>query len=205
MVNGSFENLSSTYANTPGTDSMSGVAADGWTVSSNSPDWFLGAPGPAGLWSTPWGDFLAVGAATGSDYREGILQEISGLIVGETYLIEFQQANGLLFDQGSYLGIGTVGGWEVRIDGIGLLFAASTNDNSLPSPAFTSSWSPNSFSFIASASSQTLEFLAYGGTEIAPTFQFLDNVTITAIPEPTTAGMLAGAGALVLLRRRKER
>ncbi|MCB1134405.1 MAG: hypothetical protein KDN05_25040, partial [Verrucomicrobiae bacterium] len=34
LINGSFENLSSSYVNTPGADLMSGVAADGWSVSS---------------------------------------------------------------------------------------------------------------------------------------------------------------------------
>jgi len=203
VVNGSFENLSLSYSNTPGSDSMSGVAADGWTISSNSPDWFLGAPGPAGLWNTPWGDFFAVGAAAGSGYREGIRQTLSGLTVGESYTIEFQQANGLRFDQGSYLGAGSVGGWEVFIDGLSILSSNSTNDNSVPAPAFTTAWSPGSVEFVAAATSQTLEFLAFGGADVTPTFQFLDAVTVSAVPEPGTV-LLGALGSMAFLRRRRE-
>jgi hypothetical protein len=202
LLNGSFENLSSSYSNTAGTDSMSGVAADGWSVSTNTPDWFLGAPGPAGLWFTPWGDFFAVGAATDAGYREGISQTISGLTIGQNYAISFQQANGLLFDQASYVGAGTVGGWEVLIDGISVLSSPSTNDNSVPFPAFTTEWSPASALFEATATSQTIEFLAYGGSGVNPTFQFLDSVSVDAVPEPSTSLLVVFGGLALILRRR---
>jgi hypothetical protein len=204
LVNGSFEDLGApSYIVNATTDSMSAVAPDGWTISANTPDWFLGAPGaPSGLWNTPWGDLFVVGAAEGAGYREGISQSISGLTIGQVYLIEFQQANGLLFDQVEYQGIGTVGGWEVRIDGSPVLLSNSVNDNSVPAPAFTTDWGPASVSFEATATSQTLEFLAFGGTAGNETYQFLDEVTINAIPEPAS-GLLAALGSVALLRRRR--
>ena len=204
IINGSFENLSSSYNNTPGADSMSGVAADGWTVSTNTPDWFLGAPGPTGLWLTPWGDFFAVGAAEGAGYREGLSQTIAGLTVGQNYRLEFQQANGLRFDQGSHIGIGNTGGWEVLLDGSPILTSASLNDNSTPTASFPGSWNLGSVIFQATAESQTIEFLAYGGGSSTPTFQFLDSVILTEsqIPEPGTA-LLLSLLPLACLRRRR--
>lgn len=204
LVNGSFENLSSSYVNTPGADSMSGVAADAWTVSANSPDWFLGAPGPAGLWSTPWGDFFAVGAAQESSYREGISQTITGMTIGTTYTLEFQQANGLRYDQGSYIGVGNTGGWEVLLDGVPLISSGSLNDNSSPAPSFPGSWNLGSVNFVATATSQTIEFLAYGGSGPDPTFQFLDSVTITEsqVPEPGIP-ILCALASLGLCKRRR--
>jgi len=204
VVNGSFENLTSAYVNTPGADSMSGVAADGWTASSNSPDWFLGAPGPTGFWFTPWGDFFTVGAAEGSPYREGISQTITGLSIGESYTITFQQANGLRFDQGSHIGAGNTGGWEVLIDGGSVLTSNSLNDNTTPTAAFPDSWNMGSVTFVALAESQSVEFLAFGGTAMNPTFQFLDTVTVVQaqVPEPSTTLLLASSGFLLLSRRR---
>lgn len=204
LVNGSFENLSSSYVNTPGSDSMSGTAADGWTASTNTPDWFLGAPGPSGLWLTPWGDFFAVGAAEGTGYREGISQTITGLTVGQYYRLEFQQANGLRFDQGSYLGVGSTGGWEVLLDDVSILSASSLNDNSTPALSFPSSWNLSSVIFQATSESQTVEFLAFGGATAAPSFQFLDSVILTEsqIPEPSSP-LLTGLTALILWRRKR--
>ena len=182
---------------------MSGLAADGWTAT-NSPDWHLGAPGPAGLWFTPWGDFFAVGAAEGTSYREGISQTITGLVIGESYTIAFQQANGLRFDQGSYLGVGNSGGWELLMDGSSILTSNSLNDNSSPTASFPGGWNPGSVTFDAVSESQTVEFLAYGGSEMNPSFQFLDAVTIAQnqIPEPSTALLMVGS-SFVLLRRRR--
>ncbi|MCP5532564.1 MAG: hypothetical protein H7A49_16425 [Akkermansiaceae bacterium] len=203
LVNGSFENLSSSYVNTPGADLMSGVAADGWTVSSNSPDWYLGAPGPSGFWFTPWGDFFTVGASVGTGYREGISQTITGMTIGKTYTLEFQQANGLRFDQGSYIGVGHAGGWEILLDGGSILSSDSLNDNSTPAPSFPGSWNLGSVSFVATATSQTVEFLAYGGSATDPTFQFLDSVILTEsqVPEPGVSTLIALAG-LGFWRRR---
>ena len=206
IVNGSFENLSSSYVNTPASDSMSNAVADGWTISSESPDWFLGAPGPTGRWSTPWGDFFAVGAAGELGYREGLSQTITGLTVGSYYRIEFQQANGLLYDQGAYIGLGNTGGWEVLIDGASVLVSGSLNDNSvstMPFPGGTD-WNLGSVIFQATATSQDLEFLAYGDSATEPTFQFLDSVIITEsqIPEPGTTLLTVLGGLALLVRKR---
>jgi hypothetical protein len=205
LVNGSFEDLSAPFFSSPGGDIMSNVAADGWTVATNSPDWFYAAPGPGALWSTDWGDYFTMGAASGT-YREGVSQTVTGMTVGQNYEIAFHQANGLLFEQGSYVGTANVGGWEVFLDGISVLSSPSLNDNSTSSLDFPGTWSTGSVIFEATAASQTLEFRAYDiGT--GPTMQFLDNVTINAtqIPEPSAVLLIALSGAGILVQRRRSR
>ena len=144
-----------------------------------------------------------MGAASGT-YREGVSQAITGMTVGQHYEITFQQANGLLFEQGSYVGTGNVGGWEVFLDGISVVSSLSSNDNSTPALDFPGAWSEGSVVFQATAASQTIEFRAYG-SGAGPTMQFLDNVTIAAtqIPEPSSALLVTVAGIGVLVRRRR--
>ncbi len=56
-------------------------------------------------------------------------------------------------------------------------------------------WSPFSFTFVATATSETIWFSAeYGGTD---NDYAIDNLSLAAVPEPTT--ILAGLGALGML------
>mgnify|MGYP001818021370 CR=1 FL=1 len=209
VTNSTFEDNSATYVDLPGADRMSAVAAPGWTIYLNSPDWFWG-DGPAGLWETPYGDHFAIGAATGttgSAYREGIRQTVSGFTVGDMYEIGFSHTNGLFFNPGSpgfYEGAGNAGGWQVLVDGTSIGLAASTNDNSAPALNWTPNWENSSVVFTATAASHEIQFVAYkpDGLGQDPTFQFLDHVDVQRIPEPS-AMLLALAGALTMLRRRR--
>ena len=210
LVNPSFEDLSASYVNDPATDYMLNAAADGWSLLLNSPDWYWGE-GPNGLWNTPFGDHFASAAATGltsavSAYREGISQTVSGLTIGETYEISFSHANGLLFTQGSpgtYLGVGVTGGWEVLTDGVshGLIF--STNDNSTAALEHTSDWQASSVTFVATATTHEIQFVAFkpdGPSD--PTFQFLDQVSVALVPEPSAFALTLTAFCLVTRRSR---
>lgn len=192
LVNPSFEDLSASYVDIAGADRMEGAAADGWSVALNSPGWYWGE-GPNNLWNTPYGDHFAMGAATGqtgSAYREGVSQSVSGLSIGATYEISFSHANGLFFNPGSpgfYEGVGTPGGWEVLIDGSSILLAASTNDNSVAALEHTSDWQTSTATFSATSTTHEIQFIAYkpDGSQ-DPTFQFLDEVSVTVVPEPST-------------------
>lgn len=210
LVNPSFEDLSASYVDIAGADRMEGVAPDGWSIALNSPGWYWGE-GPSNLWNTPFGDHFAMGAATGqtgSPYREGISQSISGLSVGETYEISFSHANGLFYNPGSsgfYEGVGTTGGWEVLVDGSSVLLASSTNDNSVAAPEHTSNWQNSTATFAATATTHEIQFIAFkpDGSQ-DPTFQFLDAVTVTLVPEPSSLILsvlgLFGAGIYIRIR-----
>lgn len=203
LVNGSFEDTGGTYVNVAGSDLMSNVAAPGWSVSTNSPDWVLAAGGSGALWSTDWGSHFAMGASAGT-YREGVSQTITGMTVGVNYQITFQQANGMIFDQGSFLGLGNAGGWEVLLDGAPLISSTSTNDNTTLPPGVPGEWQETQISFVATAPSQVFEFLAFDASGGGPTFQFLDNVEVTQIqiPEPSSALLIVVSGIGLLARRR---
>lgn len=214
LVNPSFEDLSASYVDIVGADRMEGVAPDGWSIALNSPGWYWGE-GPSNLWNTPFGDHFAMSAATGqtgSAYREGISQSVSGLSIGTTYEITFSHANGLFYNPGSsafYEGVGNTGGWEVLIDGSSVLLASSTNDNSVAALEHTSDWQTSTATFAATATTHEIQFIAFkpDGPQ-DPTFQFLDDVSVTAVPEPSTLLLglfgLVGLCATKITRGRKK-
>lgn len=208
VVNGSFEDISATYVDVAGADQMTGAAAPGWDLAANSPDWLWGE-GPAGRYHTPFGDHFAVGGANGPEftsYREGVSQTISGFTIGETYEISWHQANGIYYDAGltSYLGVGTVGGWEVAIDFSPIGIFASGNDNSTEVLEHTADWGFSSTTFVATDTTHTIQFIAWTqNTEQDLTFQFLDNVNVTVVPEPSTPLLATFASAALLLRRKR--
>ena len=72
----------------------------------------------------------------------------------------------------------------------------------LPSQGF-SGWLSQSYSFVASNTSQVLSFLA-GGSPAVPPFVLLANVSVVSTPEPGTMTVLATAiGGLAAIRRRR--
>lgn len=205
VVNGSFEDIgATTYVNIPDQDRDGNAAADGWTISSASPDWMWGE-GPEGLWNTPWGDYFTLGAANGIGYREGVSQEISGFTVGASYTLTFSHANGLFYNGTAYEGVGNPGGWEVLLNGSTLFLADSVNPNFVAAPEHTDDWFTRNIEFVAPTETIEFEFLAYLNPQVnqqVVTFQFLDNVSISPVPEPGVLALIAPA-ILLGLRRRK--
>ena len=209
LVNPSFEDTLATYVNLADADRMTSTAAPGWSILLNSPDWFWGE-GPANLWNTPFGDHFAIAAATGfsgAAYREGIVQTVSGFTIGEIYEVSFSHANGLFFNPGTpgfYEGAGTAGGWQVAVDGTSAGLVSSTNDHSTPALEHTTEWQTGSVTFTATATTHDIQFVAFkpDGSQ-DPTFQFLDAVSITQVPEPSRAILALLALGAVLTKRRR--
>lgn len=124
---------------------------------------------------------------------------VTGLVVGNTYQISFDWAGA---QQVGFTGA-TTEGWDATIAGTAFL----TPLDSTASQGF-SPWQNATFTFKADSTSDVLSFLSTGGpTATQPPFALLDNVSVTAVPEPATwALMLIGVGALgagLRMRRRE--
>jgi hypothetical protein len=160
----------------------------------NDPKGYLWAP--FGL-SNQGGNF--VGLDAGAPYQGVIEQQINGLIIGGVYNLSFEWAGGQLQNRDG----ATFDQIEVQFGTDDVL----TSQVNVPSHGFTG-WMSQSYSFTASATSQTLRFLAVGGPGELPPIAAIDGISLTGgVPEPASwALMLTGFGGLgVVLRRRRSR
>ena len=218
FTNGGFETLT----NGPGQLSGGATVATGWTVAAmgsivafapGTAD-TTGAPTVPGeplfgtilLWGTndggvsvlpatspSGGDFVALDGAFGD---KPLQQIITGLRVGATYHVGFDYG----FGEQQGFAQDTIQNLSVTFAGV----TQTTADYSVPEKSFTG-WFHTSFDVVATSTTDTLSFLAYGSRP-APPFALLDGVTFTssAVPEPATwALMVLGVGAVGAARRRQ--
>ena len=151
---------------------------------------FPGAP-PGG------GNVLA--ADSSSMYEQSISQTIGNLVVGATYTLTFQQAGA---QQAGWTG-NTTDQWDVT-------FGASTQDSTLMSLTTANdvaNWASQTMIFTATATSQTLTFLASGTPASDPPFALLSDISLTKnVPEPLGFSVfstcIAGLAGIRWLRRR---
>jgi hypothetical protein len=121
-------------------------------------------------------------------------QQVTGLTPGQTYVLSFYQAA----TQQIGLGGATTEQWQVT-------FGSQTLDSAVmnnPSASFTP-WTLETLDFTATASSQTLTFLAVGAPAGLPPIALLDGVSL-GTPEPASMALM-GTGLLCLLAARRWR
>jgi hypothetical protein len=191
--------------------------ATGWTVDNNGFDFLfapdtvdttgsLGQYGFLTLWgpnngsangmtaaSPSGGNFVA---ADGDFQTAPVEQIITGLTVGKTYSVGFDYG----FAQQQGFDGATEQHWSVSFAGV----TQTTATYDLPNHGF-SGWMHASYDFVATHTTETLSFLAYGNLPVPP-FALLDGVTFTpdTVPEPASwALMLIGFGGLGLATRRR--
>lgn len=213
VVNGGFENLTNGIGQidnntqaTPWTSNGYNFVFDGTTADSTGSNGQYGGLtlwGPAngvanGLGPSPdGGNFLAADGAFGV---APVQQTITGLTVGQAYVVSFYWAGA---QQQGFDGLNTEQ-WEVSLGSGPSQFTAIYNN---PNHGF-SGWFSEAFTFTADGSSQVLSFLAHGTPEGVPPFSLLDGVSLSvaAVPEPASwALMIAGfglVGASTRFRRR---
>ena len=139
--------------------------------------------------------------ASDSQYLPGTLsQNITGLTAGGLYTLTFDFA---LAQQVGFNGVNNDNFWQVGFGDVN-----PTQNSALLSIANGgfSGWKTATMTFAATSTSQVLSFLAQGTGPGAPPFLLLDNVSlISAVPEPSTWGMMLGGLGLVgfLARRRR--
>jgi hypothetical protein len=133
----------------------------------------------------------------GSQYRSSISQTVTGLKVGDSY--------SLAFTQGAAQQEGETGAtteqWQVT-------FGTRTDTSTLMNNASEGvvGWNAQSMFFIATATSETLTFLALGTPSNEPPVVLLADVALNDIPEPADVVLLAACvlGLITLRRRAKQ-
>ena len=146
-------------------------------------------------------------ASDGAYETGAITQQISGLVLGAIYQVNFSWAAG---QQKGFDG-NTTEAWQVQL---GTSTALTTPTFMLGTHNF-SGWmtgttsTGGNFNFTANATTETLSFLAVGMPTGEPPFSLLSNVSLTAAPEPATWAWFIGGGgaltALAVVRRRRAR
>jgi hypothetical protein len=194
VSNGNF----AAYTGTAPKDFTSNCLPTDWT---NGGYVFLDAPNTAetGPGIPVWGPFPAPpggGNFIESDGSVGlaqpVAQTISGLVVGQSYTVSFDQAGGQQYlDSGA-----TTEQWQVSL-GSDTQFSAVMNT---PSEGVFP-WEGQTLTYTASSSSEVLSFLAIGGGGVPP-IVFLDNVDMeSSVPEPSAGLLLVGVGTVVAMGR----
>lgn len=232
VVNGSFEDPASPGSNFI---SFTGLTRDidipGWTTTSDlsilvtppsaSPTNYTLVSQPTSL-SPDGGNFLA----TDGSFGLGTLtQTLTGLVPSKTYTLSFYQAAGQLngnIGATEEQWVVTVGGTLGTTNSVTLPDATtwspyltsvvvSPDDEwmsplmSIPSAGF-SGWQQETYSFVASSTSELLGFLAVGAPLGLPPLVLLDGVSVqaAAAPEPRTVALvLVGLAGLMISRRRR--
>jgi hypothetical protein len=132
-----------------------------------------------------------------SGYQGPLYQTISGLTVGQTYVLTFDaavnQQSGISGNITAYWGVGffagsnppptTASSYTDPMGTVGL------------TPSNTQTWQVVTENFVASATTETLAFLAGSPEASGPPFALLSNVSLTSTPEPGTMALL-GLGLL---------
>jgi hypothetical protein len=140
-------------------------------------------------------------------YGGPVSTNLTGMTIGLLYQVSFYQAS----SEETPIDTASNDKWEV------FLINGSNNGTSTPTNAvFTSStmvntggistpWEVQTFTFVATAANETLEFLANASAPTVPPLFGLADVQVTnATPEPGTCALtLLGAGALCAIAARK--
>jgi hypothetical protein len=226
VTNGNFEATNGSFSGTQNTQFGSGgyASVPNWTVTANGGStpfdlWFIaskdttqGAQSQYGstnqdLLSNPSNpptglvNFVALDADSNAT---GILsQSISGLLLGQTYQLTFSWAASQLatastnpYSAGLAFGLGT--SLVTSSTGTGVQTTGLTSEKY----GVSSPWASVTATFVATSYTEILSFLAYGTPTGGPPEAVLDNVGLTAVPEPASLTLFGGLAVLGLARRR---
>jgi len=177
-------------------DGIDAGLPSGWTATSVTPDtinplndapfaptvYFLGE-------SSDGGTFVA-GTSNSTVTREGFTQTVTGLSIGQEYLISFEQQLSVNsnFDDPGY--------WIVDFG------SQSANSDAMFDSGL---WTLQELPFVASSTSQALTFTSekVSPTSAGNSYIGIDGVTISAIPEPASFLLIGLASFIVAVNRRK--
>ncbi|HSI13582.1 MAG TPA: hypothetical protein VK961_16170 [Chthoniobacter sp.] len=160
--------------------------------------------GGASTWVAPpsGGNFIAADGA----YEVGaITQTITGLTVGQTYVLKFYY--GAAQQQGSFTQA-TTERWTVSMGTGNVAGNFQTPNINLAAESF-SGWFQATMYFYANSTTETLSFLASGTPNGEPPFALLAGVDLEVVPDYSSWLIFAGFGSLCIafemMRRRRRR
>ncbi len=172
---------------------------DGTATTTDADTRFTGGADQQYLWQLPavanpnGGNFVALDGD--SNYNGAITQSIGGLSAGSQYQLTFYWAAAQYRDRS---GPTTE---QLHVD-----FGGDTYDTAVVGNAShgVSGWMTETVVFTAHNASQVLSFLSKGTPAGQPPVALLDGVSLVAVPEPATWGlMIVGFGGIGLAARRR--
>lgn len=162
--------------------------------------WGQGNGGASTITAPPKGGNIV---AADSIYQIGaITQTISGLTVGQVYMLKFYWGGAQ--QQGAGFTNPTTENWTVSF-GSQTFTTATIND---PAESFTG-WMQQTFYFTATSTSQVLSFTAGGGPACEPPFSLLADVDLEVVPDVSNWMIFMSFGAVCIgfqvVRRQRRR
>jgi len=138
------------------------------------------------------GETFVAGTSNAATTREGFTQSVTGLILGQEYLISFEQQLSVHpnFDDPGF--------WIVNF--------GAQSESSAPI-SVSGVWVPQEISFVANSTSQALTFTS---EKVIPSsggnsYLGIDGVSITVVPEPSSSATLLCLFCLMTVFHRRKR
>ena len=183
IVNGSFE--LGNFTGAPADElNAPNDAITGWDVGPLGVDWV------GSLWTASDGNRSVELASTD---RGQLIQRLTGLTIGQSYRVGFDLAGNPLNGPATYQMNTTTSGAQVAAFSVDVTGANSVTNMG---------WTRRFFTFRAVSTAQDLQFL---GQSDGPFGAVIDNVSLSAVPEPAAWMMMIGGFGLVgLMARRRQ-
>ena len=153
-------------------------------------------PGIAGLGNVGNGNVVGLDGDPTVGNGGSISQTITGLTVGNTYLLTFDWATGQLQSRS-----GNTTDQVLATLGNQSFLTAVVADNS----GSSTPWLQQTFLYTATSATETLTFLAEGSPVGLPPMVALDGISLVSAPEPSSVALLAGGLGLLALAYRRRR
>jgi hypothetical protein len=188
VQNGSFETFTGVFAGDNGSQLLTtSTTLTGWTIVGGEIA-VLRSPNPYNLTSSDGDNFLDLAGYSNSGFPKGISQVVTGLTAGQTYAVSMD----LGIRNGACVGAGSNCDGPIQVSAS---IAGTSQTFTHTSATAGNVWDRFSMTFVAGAQSESLTIQGVG-LPAGNQYIGLDNVSVSAVPEPaawvlTAAGLIA--------------